>query len=207
MREHEQMSQVVVRPLERDEHPVAAGVAARALRDAPTTVASYGDDPLVRMARTHRTFRGLFEHLDMPQVGALCGACPIGVAVATTSDRCVGALFGPFAQSTLSKPPAAYGDPSREQFFWAEWAQHDLSEEHWHIGPVAVEPGFQGRGIGGAVVRQLCESLDRDGKVAWLETDRDINVRFYSALGFEVTDRTTILDVPTWFMRREPSRR
>lgn len=200
------MSDVLVRPLERQEYPAAAGVAARALRDAPTTVGSYGDDPLLRMERTHRTFRALFENLSRPQVGALCDTCPIGVAVATPPGRCVGALFRPYAAATLARPVPEYGDPTREQVFWATWAQHDLAEDHWHIGPVGVEPGFQGRGIGGEIMQQLCESFDRAGRIAWLETDKDMNVRFYEAVGFEVVERTSILEVPTWFMRRDPAR-
>lgn len=198
------MAQATVRALETAEHVAAAGVAARALRDAPTTVASYGDDPLERMARTYGMFRGFFDELTTPQLGAVIASCPIGVAVVAEPGHCVGALFGAYAAETLAKPVPAYGDPAREQIFWAQWAERDLPEEHWHIGPVGVEPGFQGRGIGGAIMRELCEALDKADRVAWLETDREANVRFYSALGFEVVDKATILEVPTWYMRRDP---
>jgi len=148
----------------------------------------------------------LFENLSSPQVGALCDTCPVGVAVATAPGRCVGTLFRSYAEATLARPLAPYGSPEREQIFWATWAQHDLPEEHWHIGPVGVEPGFQGRGIGGQIMRQLCDSFDEARRIAWLETDKDMNVRFYEAVGFEVVERTSILDVPTWFMRRDPVR-
>ncbi|MGH9030327.1 MAG: GNAT family N-acetyltransferase [Acidimicrobiales bacterium] len=207
VRDHWRVHHVSVRALEPAEYASAAAVAARALRDAPSTVASYGDDPLDRMARTHRTFLSLFEAMEPPQLGAVCGACPIGVAVATAPGRCVGALFGPYASETLARSVPDYGDPAREQVFWATWAEHDLADEHWHIGPVGVEPGFQGRGIGGAILRGLCEGFDRDRRVAWLETDKEINVRFYQGVGFEVVEKTTVLDVPTWFMRRDPARR
>jgi ribosomal protein S18 acetylase RimI-like enzyme len=200
------MSEVIVRLLERDENLLAAAVAARSLRDAPTTVASYGDDPLERMDRTHRTYMHIFKSLSDPQVGALCGTCPIGVAAVTRPGDCVGALFRPFASEVLARPIPEYGDPAREQIFWASWAERDLPEDHWHIGPVGVEPGFQGRGIGGAIMRELCDGFDQDNKTGWLETDREINVRFYSAHGFEVVDKETILDVPTWYMRRDPAR-
>ena len=55
------------------------------------------------------------------------------------------------------------------------------------------------------MLRALCEVYDRDGQVAWLETDKEKNVRFYSAAGFEVAESTTVLDVPIWFMRRDPA--
>ena len=76
--------------------------------------------------------------------------------------------------------------------FWAHWAQDDLAEEHWHLGPVGVEPGFQGRGIGGALMRAVCAWLDEGTRRAWLETDKERNVRFYSGLGFEVADKATV---------------
>ena len=148
----------------------------------------------------------LFENLSSPQVGALCDTCPVGVAVATEPGRCVGTLFRAYAEATLARPLPPYGSPDREQIFWATWAQHDPPEEHWHIGPDGVEPGFQGRGIGGQIMRQLCDNFDEAGRIAWLETDKDMNVRFYEAVGFEVVERTSILDVPTWFMRRDPVR-
>ncbi len=196
--------EATVRELEPEENVAAAAVVARALRDAPTTLASYGDDPLERMWRTYNTFRGFFGELDMPQIGALVGACPIGIAVVAEPGHCVGSLFGAYATETLAKPVPEYGDPAREQIFWANWAERDLPEDHWHIGPVGVEPGFQGRGVGGAIMRRLCEDLDRSDRVAWLETDKEANVRFYSALGFKVVDSSPILEVPTWYMRRDP---
>jgi len=200
-----EVNHLVVRALERDEYLQAAAVAARALRDAPTSVASYGDDPMERMARIHRTFVGVFEDSRVPQLGALCDSCPIGVAMATPPGRCVGSLFRSRAPAALASGEPPPGDPAREQVFWASWAEQDLPEDHWHLGPVGVEPEFQGLGIGGEILRQLCSVLDSDGSVGWLETDKEINVRFYDAHGFEVVERATILGVPTWYMRRDPS--
>ena len=70
----------------------------------------------------------------------------------------------------------------------------------------ASSPGFQGRGIGGALMRAVCAWLDEGGRLAWLETDKERNVRFYAALGFEVVGTDTVLDVETWYMRRDPRR-
>lgn len=198
------MTDIVVRALERNEYSAAAAVAARALVDAPTTLAMYGDDPLDRLALPYAEFVMLFELLRSPQVGAFCGGCPVGVAAASPPGGCIGDFFGSSASDILGRPVPGIGDPARVQVFWAEWATHDLAEEHWHIGPVGVEPGFQGRGIGGAVMRDLCATFDRTRRVGWLETDKEQNVRFYAAVGFEVVDRATILGVPTWFMRRDP---
>jgi len=198
------VTDIVVRHLERDEHRAAAAVAARALLDAPTMLAVHGDDPLDRLALPYAEFSLLFKVLPSPQVGAFCGACLIGVAAVSPPGGCIGSFFASAAADVLDRPTPGLGDPSRVQVFWAHWASHDPGDEHWHVGPVGVEPGFQGRGIGGAVMRDLCATFDREQRVGWLETDKERNVRFYTALGFEVVETVTILGVPTWFMRRDP---
>jgi len=200
------VTEILVRPLERTEHHAAAAVAARALIDSPTSLAAYGDDLLDRLALPYADFVTLFGVLPPPQLGVFCGPCLVGVAAASPPGGCIGSFFAATAPAVLDRPSPGPGDPSRVEVFWASWATHDLLEEHWHVGPVGVEPGFQGRGIGGMVMRSLCACFDDEGRVGWLETDKERNVRFYQALGFEVVETTTILGVPTWFMRRDPVR-
>jgi len=201
------MTEIVLRHLERDEHRAAAAVAARALIDAPTTLAAHGDDLLDRLALPYADFSMLFKALPSPQVGAFCGTCLIGVAAASPPGGCIGSFFRTAAAGVLDRPTPGLGDPSRVQVFWAHWAMHDLADEHWHVGPVGVEPGFQGRGVGGAIVGELCATFDREGRIGWLETDKERNVRFYSSFDFEVVETQTILGVPTWYMRRDPRTR
>ena len=126
------------------------------------------------------------------------------MAAVTPPGGCVGSFFATSADEILEKPTPGLGDPARPQMFWAHFATHDCPDEHWHIGPVGVEPGFQGRGIGADLIRALCASFDEQERVGWLETDKEGNVRFYRAHGFEVVETTTIVGVPTWFMRRDP---
>lgn len=195
-----------VRLLAPEELPAAAGTAARALQDDPTNLASYGDDPLVRLAAIHGLFLDVFGQATTAQHGAVTGSCVVAVAGMMGPGRCVGTMMGPMAAEVLAAPVPPVGDPWRAAQFWATWAAHDLPDEHWHIGPVGVEPGLQGMGIGRAVMESLCAELDAEGRIGWLETNRERNVRFYSALGFEVVDEVTMLGVPNWFMRRDPSR-
>ena len=193
-----------VRVLRSDEHAAAAAAAARALQDDPASIACFGDEPLVRLARTHALFVELFARLTVPQHGAVAGSCVVGVAGIVPPGACVGAIMAPDSAEMLARPEPSLGDPSRPAVLWATWALHDLAEEHWHIGPVGIEPGFQGRGIGRAVMEALCAELDVEGRIGWLETNRERNVRFYAALGFELVDRAEALGVPSWFMRRDP---
>jgi ribosomal protein S18 acetylase RimI-like enzyme len=196
-----------VRPLQRSELPAAAAAAARALQDDPASVACYGDDPLVRLAHTHALFTEVFGRLTTPPHGALAGSCVVAVAGVVPPGACVGRLMAPYVEATLAVPEPPIGDPGRPSVLWATWSAHDLAEDHWHIGPVGVEPGFQGTGIGRAVMGALCAELDAYGRVGWLETNKERNVRFYGGLGFDLVDYAEALGVPSWFMRRDPGPR
>jgi GNAT superfamily N-acetyltransferase len=203
-----------VRPLHADEHGAAAGVASRALADSPTAVAIHGDNTLDALAGLHRELAPFFSMLPPPQIGALAGACVIGVAGLAPPGLCIGTFMRDRNAELIGsvEPPGGEvpgdnlhptGDPDRARVFWGHWARADLPDEHWHLGPVGIEPGLQGRGIGGAIMRAVCDGLDRDGRPGWLETDKERNVRFYAALGFELAGQETILGVPTWYMRRD----
>ncbi len=52
-------------------------------------------------------------------------------------------------------------------------------------------------------MRLLCDEFDEHHRLAWLETDKPENVRFYIGLGFEVTEEVSMLTSRFWFMRRE----
>lgn len=84
------------------------------------------------------------------------------------------------------------------------WAAHDPAEAHLHLGPIAVEPDAQGRGIGRLMMTRYCEALDRDGFAGHLETDRPGNVAFYEQSGFLLTEEVLIRGVRNYFMRRPP---
>ena len=70
------------------------------------------------------------------------------------------------------------------------------------LGPVAVDTHLQGTGIGSGLMRAFCGRMDAAGEVAYLETDKPINVRFYERFGFEVAGEEEVLGVPNWFMTR-----
>jgi GNAT superfamily N-acetyltransferase len=196
-----------VRALRKHEYRAGAAVTCRALADSPTSIAIYGDDPLQGLAGLYGELGPFFEQLPSPQMAAFAGDCVIATAGMAPPGGCIGAFMaGDATEGLLRTPAAAVGDPARAHVFWAHWALADLAEEHWHLGPVGVEPGFQGRGIGGALMRAVCDWLDEGGRLAWLETDKQRNVRFYSSLDFEISAQATILDVETWYMRRDPRR-
>jgi len=97
-------------------------------------------------------------------------------------------------------------DIGRRKSIWhAEWGRNDLSEQHWHLGPVGVLPAHQNSGIGSILMERFCKEVDACLAKAYLETDLDKNVRFYEKFGFKIVSESEIFDVKTSYMLR-PSR-
>jgi ribosomal protein S18 acetylase RimI-like enzyme len=198
------MAPVDVRDLSKDELFLAAGVVARALRDNPVTVVVFGDDRLERMRANYDVFTGHLPTVKAAPLAALRGSCIVGVWGFAPPDTCARHRL-PQDFLTLPKTVGSFGDLTRIQHWLATWAAHDLEERHWHVGPVGVEPGLQGLGVGRAMMDAFCARMDEAGEVAFHETDKPENLRFYAAGGFEVTDEIDLLGIPNWFMRREPA--
>lgn len=82
------------------------------------------------------------------------------------------------------------------------WSNFDPSEQHLHLGPIAVAPDAQGRQVGRQLMERYCAELDRVGAAGYLETDRPENVDFYKKFGFDVTGSAPIRGVDNYFMQR-----
>jgi ribosomal protein S18 acetylase RimI-like enzyme len=95
---------------------------------------------------------------------------------------------------------SAYDDVARR-------LHHDhASMPHWYLAAIGVEPGFQGQGIGSALMRPMLERADRDGVHCWLDTHQEQNVRLYERHGFEVSERVDLAGhpIPVYGMLRKP---
>ena len=94
----------------------------------------------------------------------------------------------------------------RYELFW-EWVASKIPREAlWHLDSVAVAPGWQGRGIGSALIEFGLEQARESGTAMVLETGTQRNVTLYERLGFHVVEA---VDSPeggphVWFMRRDP---
>jgi GNAT superfamily N-acetyltransferase len=97
------------------------------------------------------------------------------------------------------------GGLRHERFY--EWVASKIpTEPLWHLDSVAVEPGWQGRGIGSALVEfGLARTLATNTAVI-LETGTPRNVPLYERLGFHVVEEADSPDggPHVWFMRRDP---
>lgn len=184
----------------------AVRVIERGMRDNPVHVAVFGEEPAVREKKLRRMFAAAMGALNLDRhmltargpdgsILGICGMMPPG--------RC---QPGPGRQIRLAPALLALGPRSagRTMKWLATWSKHDPGERHWHLGPVAVDAHLQGMGIGSALMREFSAKMDAAGEVAYLETDKPENVRFYERFGFETVGEEDVLGVPNWFMTRCP---
>jgi ribosomal protein S18 acetylase RimI-like enzyme len=187
----------------------ALDVVARGMRDNPLHLAAYGEDPERRLRKIHRFVSAAFAVKDFSSHtlvarradGAVVGACgmlPPGDCLPTLGEKLR------MMPRLLSNGPRAVVRMMRWLGFWDK---HHPKERHWHLGPLAVDAHLQGMGIGSKLMRGFCEKMDAAGEVAYLETDKEINVRFYERFGFKVISEEEVLSTPNWFMLRRPEKR
>lgn len=173
------------------------------MRDNPIHIAALGEDPERRVKGLRGIFTGLFK--VMAEQTPLCARRSgkiVGVAGVAPPGTCrpgAGRKLR-FFPHVLALGPYTAG---RVMGWSATWAKHDPSEPHSHLGPLAVDADLQGQGIGTRILEEYTRRIDGAGEVAYLETDKDDNVRLYRRHGFEVVAEQEVLGVRCWFMRRE----
>jgi ribosomal protein S18 acetylase RimI-like enzyme len=86
---------------------------------------------------------------------------------------------------------------------------HPKGRPHFYLMSIGVDPRFQGRGLGSALLDATLKHIDARGLPAYLESSNERNVPFYGRHGFEVTStfRPRPGSPPLWGMWREPRAR
>ena len=191
---------VEVRPLVSSDVDASADLLTRAMQDK-INVAVYGDEPTRRARATRRLFATLLGTMtNQTPVVAIDGGTLVGVAGIAPAGTCQpsGAQRLRFVPGVVAAGPRTAARMNR---WLSSWAAHDPSEPHSHFGPF-VDPSRQGRGIGTQILQQYAGQVDELGLVAYLETDKAVNVTLYQRHGFEIADEDDVLGVHCWYMRR-----
>jgi ribosomal protein S18 acetylase RimI-like enzyme len=201
---HETANTLEISTLQAYERQAALDVIVRGMRDNPLHIAAFGRDADTRVHALRHFFEAAFDVMDIGHhmlAARDAGGTILGVSGMLTPGRC---LPTPDQQVQMGPQLAPIGpDAAARLMEWlGTWAAHDPQERHWHLGPVAVDAHLQGRGIGSQLMRAFVERMDSTGETAYLETDKEINVRFYERFGFRVVGEQEILGVPNWFMLR-----
>lgn len=192
--------------LEKADLGAAAYVLARAFRDNPGVRALLERDGADARQRIVETAMHAFARTILH----------VGVAEAIKVD-------GRIAAVSLAYPPGAFPPP-----LWAEvlaatgplragprrflrfaaldgWMrERHLRAPHWYVWVLGVDPEQQGRGLGSALLRSLCDQADRDDVPCYLETDKPSSLRLYQKHGYSVRNEVVHagIDLRLWFMLR-----
>lgn len=185
------------------EVPFAAAILGRAYRDNPLSVALLGEDPDLRVRVNEALMAVRLSAMQRRPLGVHAGGRLTGICGFEGPE---GLNMTPEQRQGMARALEQAGPDALPKLgeMLSEFAKRAPDGRYWKLGPVAVNPDWQGGGLGTAMVRGFCERMDELGEVACLDTDQVRNVRLYERFGFEVTDEGLVLGVQMWFMTRRP---
>jgi GNAT superfamily N-acetyltransferase len=178
--------------------PMTTGDEHRAI---DVVVLGFAGDPMTRwvwpeahqylaaMPRFVRAFGGA----AFTQGGAFCSDGYAGVALwlrpgVHADEKRLAELM----ESTASPGTREAGDAIFEQM-----AKCHPKEPHWYLPLIGVDPGYQGRGHGDALMRYALERCDREKVPAYLESTNPRNISLYRRHGFEELGTIQVGSSPT----------
>jgi len=164
--------------------------AADADRATDTIVLAFAGDPMLRWCWSEpsryltaiRPFIRAFAGASFDHGSAWCSDDFVGAAlwllpgVGSDDDALVGLL-----QATV---PATQLD---DVFGVVEqMGKYHPQEPHWYLPLIGVDPAFQNRGIGSALLALALARCDAEGLPAYLESSNPRNIPLYQRHGFEI---------------------
>ncbi len=186
--------------------PQAIAMYSRAFYHDPLSVYLYPDEvertrrlPLLFSIAVHYSARAGDVTTTADLSGAACWLPPdeqgIGVAYLLRSG---------ILSSALRMGMQALWRLRNAQASMTQAHQRYISEPHWYLWPLGVEPACQGKGIGGTLLRAGLARADTAQMPCYLETMNPNNVPLYEHFGFVVAGEGIIprSDVRTWSMIR-----
>ncbi|HEV8574401.1 MAG TPA: GNAT family N-acetyltransferase [Dehalococcoidia bacterium] len=187
----------------------AGKVLGRAFWDDPAAIYVMPDD-------AKRTEELAWFMTNAARYGDLFGS------VDTTADKVEGAaIWLPPAETHVSDEKMSeagfdeladrLGEDGYERFGnmfgrMDELHERDMSDPHWYLFILGVDPPRQGQGMGSAIIRRGLDRADAEDLPCYLETMKARNVPFYQKHGFEVVVDEIISNggPRLWTMRRQP---
>lgn len=200
--ESQGLSGGVIREAAAADRPAIAAMLARAFADDPAMTYIF-PDPRDRAKRLPRLFAILFD-VDAGGMRLITGDVEAatlwqrpGASRATRMDmvRRVIPLVG--ALGFVLPRALRVGDALEA---------HAPTGRHWYLHIAGVDPAHQGKGLGGASIREGLARATADGVPTYLETATERNVGLYRSLGFEVTSEWSVPKggPKFWSMLRAP---
>jgi GNAT superfamily N-acetyltransferase len=193
----------------RDEQVMSAShILARAFYDGPMTVYVEPDE-----ARRERILPGFYS------TGVLLGH-RLGEVYTTAGSLHAAAVWMPpdapemtpehVEQAGSADRHAEMGEAAMERFnqvmaVWGALHARDMAMPYWYLMILGVDPPIQRQGIGGQMIAPVLARADAAGIPCYLETEKERNVAFYRAYGFDMLVEDTMPNAfRYWTTRRSP---
>jgi ribosomal protein S18 acetylase RimI-like enzyme len=151
---------------------------------------AFSGDPLTRWVwpDAHQ-FLSVF-----PRFAAAFGGNAFAQGTAHAADAHVGAALwlppgvGPDEEAMGALIEETMPDDRKEELFGlvAKMGEFHITEPHWYLPLIGVDPAQQGRGYGSALLRHALAACDSAGLPAYLESSNPRNVPLYERHGFEI---------------------
>nr|PZN14377.1 MAG: GNAT family N-acetyltransferase [Pseudomonadota bacterium] len=86
----------------------------------------------------------------------------------------------------------------RDEVFavFEEMGKRHPAQPHWYLPLIGVEPTWQGRGLGSALLRPILALCDATGRLAYLESTNPKNRPLYERHGFEAIGEIRVGSCP-----------
>ncbi len=201
------MSHPVIRGIEPSELPAAGALAGRVFRDGPVFLKMFPSNPAKRAGALGEIFAAALKQIAArgKVFGAFENGLLVGVCALAQPGRCQPSTAEKLALGKVISGVTSMGTALAFQRWQATLARRDPEHRHWHLGPIAVEIGKQRRGIGAALMRETCRSIDTTREPAFLETDQRAAAPFFEKFRFKEFLQVTVHDAPHLFMLRSPA--
>jgi GNAT superfamily N-acetyltransferase len=182
-----------------------ARVAIDADRDAvlATIVDAFHRDPLwswicpdpLRRREQHAEIFGLYVECALPNQGVwMTDAGPAAVAVfSAPGKRELSEQAEARLERFLRRALGAHAPAVLETFERFEAAIPE-DPAFYYLSFLGTQPAARGKGLGTALLAELVEQADREGRPAYLESSNPSNDPLYERLGFEARDRFSTPD-------------
>lgn len=189
------------------------------LDTATTTLArAFQDDPMFEWIFPDAVPR----EKDLTSLNRVAVKYGLRYGRATQSDagRCVAIWLPPnqsmsmgrMARSGMLATPFQVGFRPMAKFAGANGVmdkvhKRHVTQPHWQLLIVGVDPSLQGQGRGSAIVQEGLEQADRAALPCYLDTSKEANLQFYEKLGFTIVEEAVLGKggPPAWGMLRHPT--
>ncbi|HEY1711070.1 MAG TPA: GNAT family N-acetyltransferase [Rhizomicrobium sp.] len=173
-----------VRKIMRSDSAAVSQLLARAFWDDPLTSHLLADEA-TRGAKLPKMF-GLLLNLGLPY-----GACFVTSGYeAATLWRPPNQWHIPFWQYVTNAPGliGVFGSNALNVIqTMDEVEKNHPKAPHWYLQTIGTDPAKQGKGFGGAIMRQQLAVADAARMPCYLESSKDKNIPIYQSFGFKVT--------------------